>query len=122
MAKESRTRNFGSGTVGNVPKETVFYPKPLTPAQKAQPSQIEQILTGWGNYVKSHFVDLAPDLKKESEHRLNICNTCDMRNGGTCSTQKEGIHVVTGKKVRGCGCRLAAKALSPGSVCPLGKW
>ena len=35
---------------------------------------------------------------------------------------KQGIHVVTGQKVRGCGCRLAAKALSPGSVCPLGKW
>lgn len=83
---------------------------------------IEQILTGWGNYIKSAFVELDPELKEEGQKRLEICDPCDMRNGGTCSTQKQGIHVVTGQKVRGCGCRLAAKALSPGSVCPLGKW
>jgi hypothetical protein len=45
-----------------------------------------------------------------------------MRNGGTCNPSKIGIHVKTGQEVRGCGCRLAAKALSPGSGCPLGKW
>jgi hypothetical protein len=45
-----------------------------------------------------------------------------MRNGGTCNPNKTGIHVKTGAEIRGCGCRLAAKALSPGSVCPLGKW
>lgn len=83
---------------------------------------IEQILTGWGNYMKSHFVELDPELKAEGQKRLEICDPCDMRNGGTCSTQKVGIHVGTGQKVRGCGCRLAAKALSPGSQCPLGKW
>ena len=83
---------------------------------------IEQILTGWGNYIKSAFVELDPELKAEGQKRLEICDPCDMRNGGTCSTQKQGIHVITGLKVRGCGCRLAAKALSPGSVCPLGKW
>ena len=33
-----------------------------------------------------------------------------------------GKHVVTGELKKGCGCRLAAKALSPGSECPLGKW
>ena len=83
---------------------------------------IEQILTGWGNYVKSHFVELAPELKAEGQKRLEICNSCDMRDRGTCSTGRQGKHVVTGEMKKGCGCKLAAKALSPGSHCPLGKW
>lgn len=90
--------------------------------QKKPVSQIEQILTGWGNYMKSHFVELDPELKAEGQKRLEICNPCDMRNGGSCSTGRQGKHVVTGQLVSGCGCKLAAKALSPGSVCPLGKW
>lgn len=90
--------------------------------QKQPTPIIEQILTGWGNYMKSHFVELDPELKAEGQKRLEICDPCDMRNGGTCSTSKEGKHAVTGVMTRGCGCRLAAKALSPGSVCPLGKW
>ena len=112
MAKETKTENYSfSGTVGSGPNPA---PKP--------PSQISQIITGWGNLVKSHFVELAPELKQQSEHRLLICNGCSMRSGGTCNPSQTGKHVVTGEMVRGCGCRLAAKALSPGSVCPLGKW
>ena len=121
MAKEIRKTNY-HGTIGSVDPKNIIRPRPLTDAQKANPGVIDQILTGWGNYIKSHFVDLDPKLKEESEMRLRICHSCEMRNGGTCSPSKEGIHVVTGKKARGCGCRLAAKALSPGSVCPLGKW
>ncbi len=83
---------------------------------------IEQILTGWGNYVKSHFVELAPELKAEGQKRLEICNSCSMRDRGTCSTARRGKHVITGEMMKGCGCKLAAKALSPKSVCPLGKW
>lgn len=111
MAKESNTQRYTfSGTVGgNSPK-----PEP--------PSLISQILTGWGNLVKSHFVDLPEDLKSLSEQRLIVCNGCPMRAGGTCDPRKEGKHVVTGELKSGCGCRLAAKALSPGSSCPLGKW
>lgn len=89
---------------------------------KSKTSVIEQILTGWGNYMKSHFVELDPELKAEGQKRLEICDPCEMRNGGTCSTGRQAKHVVTGHLVSGCGCRLAAKALSPGSVCPLGKW
>tara|TARA_A200000159_G_scaffold76681_1_gene71045 strand:- start:1564 stop:1902 length:339 start_codon:yes stop_codon:yes gene_type:complete len=112
MAEESKTKTYSySGTIGSGPNPA---PQP--------PSVISQILTGWGNLVKSHFVDLAPELKEQSKNRLLICNTCPMRNGGTCSPNREGKHVVTGETKRGCGCRLAAKALSPGSVCPLGKW
>jgi len=111
MAKESKTQGYGfSGTVGgNSPK-----PEP--------PSQISQILTGWGNLIKSHFVALEPELKSLSENRLIVCNGCSMRAGGTCDPTKKGKHVVTGELRSGCGCRLAAKALSPGSSCPLGKW
>lgn len=90
--------------------------------QRKPTSKIDQILTGWGNYVKSHFVELAPELKAEGQKRLEICDPCNMRDRGTCSTGRQGAHVVTGKLTKGCGCRLAAKALSPGSVCPLGKW
>ena len=90
--------------------------------QRTPTSKIDQILTGWGNYVKSHFVELAPELKAEGQKRLEICNSCSMRDRGTCSTARRGKHVITGEMMKGCGCKLAAKALSPKSVCPLGKW
>ena len=128
MAKDERTQKYGfRGTVGNANRKSRFFTKKAmppqpTPEQLAQPGVMEQIFTGWGNLMKSHFMNLSPDLKTLGETRLKLCNVCEMRNGGSCSTSKEGIHVVTGQKVRGCGCRLAAKALSPGSVCPLGKW
>ena len=132
MAKKV-TNNYGledaakrysfNGKIGQVKKEETYQIGHKKPKGNGKPpSQLEQIFTGWGNYIKSHFVDLSPELKKESEKRLKICHTCDMRNGGTCSTQRMGKHVVTGELKRGCGCRLAAKALSPGSECPLGKW
>lgn len=112
MAKEIKKQNYSfQGTIGG----------DSTPPS-SKPSVVSQILTGWGNLVKSHFVDLEPELKALSSNRLLICNACDMRTGGTCNPQKVGRHVVTGEEVRGCGCRLAAKALSPGSECPLGKW
>ena len=133
MAKKV-TNNYGlenaakrysfNGNVSGVPpkKQETYRIGHKKPAGAKPPSQLEQIFTGWGNYIKSHFVDLSPDLKEEGEKRLKICHTCDMRNGGTCSTQRMGKHVVTGELKKGCGCRLAAKALSPGSECPLGKW
>lgn len=119
MAIERKTNKYGF--VGSVKKD-VYKPAPLTSAQKKKPSQIEQILTGWGNLVKSHFVELEPELKAEGQKRLEICNSCPMRINGTCSTSRQGRHVKTGVMMNGCGCRLAAKALSPGSECPLGKW
>tara|TARA_B110000483_G_scaffold109655_1_gene133595 strand:+ start:36 stop:392 length:357 start_codon:yes stop_codon:yes gene_type:complete len=118
MAFEKKTQNYSlndkfsfKGTIGNEPRP-----------EKKPPSVVSQILTGWGNRIKSHFVELAPELMALSTNRLLACNACDMRNGGTCNPNKTGIHVKTGAEVRGCGCNLAAKALSPGSSCPLGKW
>lgn len=122
--EEAAKRYSFNGKVGSSsrPEEETYHIGHKKPKDVKPPSQIEQILTGWGNYVKSHFVDLKPELKEESEKRLKICHSCDMRIGGTCSPQKMGKHVVTGELKKGCGCRLAAKALSPGSSCPLGKW
>ena len=52
MASEKKTQNYElndkfsyKGTVGNKPKP-----------EKKPPSVVNQILTGWGNLVKSHFV------------------------------------------------------------------
>ena len=112
MAKEHKTTNYSfQGQIGGSDQ----------PREK-KPSVVSQILTGWGNLVKSQFTELDPELKAISANRLLICNACDMRTGGTCNPSKTGIHVVTGEEKRGCGCRLSAKALSPGSECPLGKW
>ena len=130
---EKYTKNYGAGE--EEPKGQsganwdpqnnygpVSIPGPPANPQMEEAPILNQILTGWGNYIKSHFTSLEPELQMQGEWRLSICHKCDMRNGGTCSTQKEGQHVVTGEMVRGCGCRLAAKALSPSSRCPLGKW
>ena len=106
---------------GFVKSDDIVYKK-RAPSNIVLQSNIDQIMTGWGNLVKSHLVDLEPELKKESERRLKICDGCDMRSGGTCSTNKETAHLKTGVMTRGCGCRLAAKALSPESECPVGKW
>ena len=123
--KETRLYNFGfkPGTENVAKKFGMIRTGPPEPKDNSKPpSQIEEILTGWGNYIKSHFVALAPDLKAEGQRRLEICNQCAMRDGGTCSTARQARHLETGEMVRGCGCRLAAKALSPSSVCPIGKW
>ena len=129
MSEETRIYKKGwKPEAENVAKKFGFVKPGMNPnspegiRKKRQPSQIEQILVGWGNYVKSRFVELSPELKEMGQKRLEICAPCDMRNGGTCSTTRQGKHVITGQIATGCGCHLAAKALSPGSVCPLGKW
>jgi len=45
-----------------------------------------------------------------------------MRSGHKCDPGKQGKNVKTGNMVNGCGCNIAAKTMSPGSSCPLGKW
>ena len=85
-------------------------------------SQINEILEGWGNYVKDEFNVLDPTIKKTDKSRMLICNNCVIRNGTACSSHIYGVHVKTGEMVSGCGCYLAAKTLAPSSECPLGKW
>lgn len=87
-----------------------------------QPSQISQIFTGWANYIKDKFDRLSPEIKQLSESRLKSCDACHMRSGHKCDPSKQGKNVKTGNMVNGCGCNIAAKTMSPGSSCPLGKW
>ena len=61
---EEAAKKFGFMTTSDVVRKNI------------STSTIEQILTGWGNLVKSHFVDLNPELKAESESRLKKCNSC----------------------------------------------
>ena len=84
--------------------------------------KLKEILDGWGNYAKDKIKILDPALKQMSKHRLLICDECEMSTFGMCSPLKEGVLVITGQTVKGCGCGLAAKTLSPTSRCPLGKW
>lgn len=80
------------------------------------------ILEGWGNLVKDEFNMLDSEIKEIASERMLICNSCDIRNGRSCSPERYGIHKKTGKLTNGCGCRIDAKTLSPNSECPLGKW
>jgi hypothetical protein len=81
-----------------------------------------QIVEGWSNYFKSKFNTLDPKLKNLSELRLQICAECPIRTGSLCDPSKRGINVESGKEVKGCGCHLGAKSMSPAAKCPLDKW
>jgi hypothetical protein len=93
---------------------------------------ISEILNGWGNQIKDEFGILEPQIKKEAEKRLLICNTCPLRSKNSCSGSLKGKAVKNfvyqtqirekGVEYYGCGCNLAAKTKSPLSDCPLGKW
>ena len=85
-------------------------------------SKINEILSGWANLIKGNFGQLDNEVKKISEERLNICDSCDIRLGSICDPRKYGIHIKTGKLTRGCGCNIAAKTMSVNSKCPIGKW
>ena len=95
---------------------------PVIKTPDQQPSQISQIFTGWANYVKDRFDALDPAIKELSESRLLHCDSCHMRTTHKCDPKKVGTHVKTGQQIHGCGCNIAAKTMSPGSSCPLGKW
>ena len=95
-------------------------------------SKIKEITSGWANLVLDRFEVLDEETKKEGLRRTSICDTCPMRVSNTCDPTKTGKAVLTfwyGKEERhanqeynGCGCNVLAKALSPNSQCPLGKW
>jgi hypothetical protein len=121
MASEKRTQSYGDKKVEIAKKFNIPTPQPiLTPEE--QPSQINQIFTGWANYIKDKFDSLDPEVKALSEKRLVHCDNCHMRTSHKCDPRKVGTHVETGQQIHGCGCNIAAKTMSPGSSCPLGKW
>ena len=85
-------------------------------------TQVPLILEGWANRVKDEFNLLDPERKSLAEDRLLVCNSCKIRDGGSCSPKRYDVNVKTGKIEHGCGCNIAAKTLSPKSECPLGYW
>ena len=85
-------------------------------------SKIKEIIEGWGNMFWQNFESMAPELQERYDTRLSVCHDCKIRTGFMCDPTKTGTNVETGKISRGCGCHLRAKAMSPSSKCPLGKW
>ena len=85
-------------------------------------SKLKEILDGWGNRIKDTFGTLDEDIKIMSQIRLEQCHSCSMRSGNVCDPTKQLKHIVTEQLVRGCGCNISAKTLSPDSECPAGKW
>lgn len=85
-------------------------------------SKLKEIFEGWGNVVKDKFGVLNEETKIMAQIRLEQCHSCHMRSGNVCDPLKQTKHIVTEQLVRGCGCNLTAKTLSPDSECPAGKW
>ncbi len=83
---------------------------------------INNIINGWGNYIKDKFGLLDKQTKSMATQRLSFCNDCTIRSVGICDPTKRTINLKTGDVVRGCGCVIAAKALNIASYCPAGKW
>jgi len=85
-------------------------------------NKLKEILLGWGNLIKDVFGQLDEETKVMAQIRLEQCNQCSMRVGNICSPTRQTKHIVTEQLVKGCGCALPAKILSPDSECPAGKW
>lgn len=85
-------------------------------------SKVFDIAQGWARYYMKELGLLNPQVAREAERRLSICNTCPFRVGTTCSKKVSGKNVVTDMMVVGCGCNIAKKSLADASECPAGKW
>jgi len=113
MAEETNSQNYNT--------DPNLTPQPIeTPDNEV--SQLEQILVGWGNRIKDAFGALDTETKEMSRLRMLECNSCYMRTGNTCDPRKAMKNNDTGEIVRGCGCNISAKSMSPASQCPLNKW
>ena len=83
---------------------------------------INHILNGWANLLKSKLNLLDPKFREIAELRLMNCHKCHLRDGAVCSTNRKGINIETGKLTKGCGCVVFAKVMAEQSECPLLKW
>lgn len=81
-----------------------------------------EIAKGWGYDLLSQFNACPPEIMEIAQKRLYHCDSCVVRDRGTCSSARIARHVETGQFEKGCGCPLAKKSKSPKSKCPLGKW
>ena len=75
--------------------------------------EIPDILTrgkNLGKAVVKHIINKCEFVEiEEYERRINICNTCDLRNGRICTHPE-------------CGCYLDEKGWWLSEHCPLNKW
>lgn len=95
-------------------------------------SKLKEIKDGWINHFKDLLGNLDPEIKKEAEKRIAICEECPIRSNFICDPKKKGkaeknliyngVKRTKGLFYKGCGCPIKAKAKSPDSLCPLGKW
>jgi len=83
---------------------------------------INQVIEGWTNLLKSKFGNLDSELFELSKKRIIICNSCQLFKNNVCDRNNMIPHEKTGEMVCGCGCILAAKTLCKECVCPAGKW
>lgn len=83
--------------------------------------------------ILGHINELTGSEKELAEKRLKICIECPLFSdifGGVCDRRKAmdpetgevARYKKTPKYVRGCGCRMLAKATLPWAECVAGKW
>ena len=85
-------------------------------------SKSKEIFDGYSNLLKDKLGLLDPETRKLAISRIVICNNCEANVAGICSPFAEIKNEVTGEMVKGCGCMLSSKCLSPESTCPANKW
>jgi hypothetical protein len=97
-------------------------------------SLLGEIINGHFNEFRAKVGIENKEQEKIFQSREKVCNSCPLKNGNTCNTNK-GIHpetldVTTDKSKKnegyrfGCGCRLSAKIRSsdPATKCPADFW
>lgn len=81
---------------------------------------LKAIGIGWGRWLK--LLDAPIKVKKESERRLVICDTCEhTKPSSWLEFIAAGPETVLGKYCGVCKCPCHQKSLTD-EVCPLGKW
>lgn len=85
-----------------------------------------------GQIIHGHFNEITGQHKNLKHERIEICKTCPIYSpilGGICNNKlwinSDTQDVSTVQKdgyVRGCGCRIQAKASLPNAKCIINKW
>lgn len=80
------------------------------------------IIKGWYyKLIKKKLNAISYDILQQSYVRKSYCDNCPLNTNGWCDTSKEELDI-NGEIVKGCGCELEAKQLSPTEHCPRLLW
>lgn len=80
------------------------------------------IIKGWFKKLIVDKLSLIPYHEKQQQIiRYSHCQNCPLNTNGWCDTSKEELDIY-GNLVKGCGCELIAKTLSPNEHCPRSLW